>query len=245
MAQVQPIIEAAEKAATGIIAEAEAKAAKYVEESRRRTEEIANQQAKDMWALTDALIARAESVKRQSDELLQALNQTRRGVEATLEAAPAPGALAKPEDPVPAAKPVAPPPPPPPAPAPPPPVQRTRPVGTIPTGPASPPARAAAPPPPPPAPVAAPPQPTPAPPPPAAKPAPPPPPPPPAAPAPPAPPPQPFSPPVAGEPSEGARLLATQMAVAGSSREEIGNRLRNDFGIEDTDSMLDSILGSG
>lgn len=41
----------------------------------------------------------------------------------------------------------------------------------------------------------------------------------------------------------GARLLATQMAVSGSSREEIEARLRNGFDIEDTASILDAILG--
>lgn len=41
----------------------------------------------------------------------------------------------------------------------------------------------------------------------------------------------------------GARLLATQMAVSGNSREEIEARLRNDFEIEDTASILDAILG--
>jgi vacuolar-type H+-ATPase subunit H len=41
----------------------------------------------------------------------------------------------------------------------------------------------------------------------------------------------------------GARLLATQMAVSGNSREEIAARLRNGFQIEDTDSILDAILG--
>jgi vacuolar-type H+-ATPase subunit H len=41
----------------------------------------------------------------------------------------------------------------------------------------------------------------------------------------------------------GARLLATQMAVSGSSREEIEKRLRNGFEIEDTASILDAILG--
>jgi len=41
----------------------------------------------------------------------------------------------------------------------------------------------------------------------------------------------------------GARLLATQMAVSGSSREEIAQRLRNGFEIEDTDAILDAILG--
>ncbi len=41
----------------------------------------------------------------------------------------------------------------------------------------------------------------------------------------------------------GARLLATQMAVSGSGREEIAARLRSGFEIEDTDAILDAILG--
>jgi vacuolar-type H+-ATPase subunit H len=41
----------------------------------------------------------------------------------------------------------------------------------------------------------------------------------------------------------GARLLATQMAVSGSSREEIASRLRNGFEIDDTEAILDAILG--
>lgn len=41
----------------------------------------------------------------------------------------------------------------------------------------------------------------------------------------------------------GARLLATQMAVSGSSREEIDARLRNGFKIVDTSGILDAILG--
>ncbi len=41
----------------------------------------------------------------------------------------------------------------------------------------------------------------------------------------------------------GARLLATQMAVSGSSRLEIEERLRNGFEIKDTRSILDAILG--
>lgn len=43
--------------------------------------------------------------------------------------------------------------------------------------------------------------------------------------------------------SAGARLLATQMAVSGSSREEIEERLRSGFEIEDTTEILDAILG--
>ena len=41
----------------------------------------------------------------------------------------------------------------------------------------------------------------------------------------------------------GARLLATQMAVSGASREEIAARLRNGFEIDDTEAILDAILG--
>jgi hypothetical protein len=43
--------------------------------------------------------------------------------------------------------------------------------------------------------------------------------------------------------SAGARLLATQMAVSGASREEIEERLRRGFEIEDTSEILDAILG--
>jgi hypothetical protein len=43
--------------------------------------------------------------------------------------------------------------------------------------------------------------------------------------------------------SSAARLLATQMAVSGSSRKEIEAKLRNAFEIEDTDEILDAILG--
>jgi len=41
----------------------------------------------------------------------------------------------------------------------------------------------------------------------------------------------------------GARLLATQMAVSGASREEIEQRLRAGFDLTDTSEMLDAILG--
>ena len=52
-----------------------------------------------------------------------------------------------------------------------------------------------------------------------------------------------VEPPVSGREPAGARLLATQMAVSGSSREEIDRRLRNGFEIEDTSAILDAILG--
>jgi vacuolar-type H+-ATPase subunit H len=51
-----------------------------------------------------------------------------------------------------------------------------------------------------------------------------------------------FEPASNGTPA-GARLLATQMAVSGSTREEIEQRLRSGFAIADTTSILDAILG--
>lgn len=54
-----------------------------------------------------------------------------------------------------------------------------------------------------------------------------------------------FEPDVTQSFSAGARLLATQMAVAGSTREDIRDRLVNDFGIGDPEPLLDSILGAG
>ena len=53
----------------------------------------------------------------------------------------------------------------------------------------------------------------------------------------------PAQPPERSADAPGARLLATQMAVSGSSREEIAERLRNGFEIEDVDAILDAILG--
>jgi hypothetical protein len=55
-------------------------------------------------------------------------------------------------------------------------------------------------------------------------------------------PPEPEPRPAPGTPA-GARLLATQMAISGNSREEIELRLRNGFEIEDTTPILDAILG--
>jgi len=40
-----------------------------------------------------------------------------------------------------------------------------------------------------------------------------------------------------------ARLLATQMAVSGASREEIEQRLRSSFEVGDASEILDAILG--
>lgn len=55
--------------------------------------------------------------------------------------------------------------------------------------------------------------------------------------------PQPQAPAGPRSSSAGARLLATQMAVSGSSREEIAARLDKSFADEDTEEILDAILG--
>jgi hypothetical protein len=44
--------------------------------------------------------------------------------------------------------------------------------------------------------------------------------------------------------SEGIRLLATQMSVAGATNEEIVKRLRDDFGVEDADRVVAHLFGS-
>jgi len=259
MARVQPIIQAAEQASAGIIAEAETQARRYVEESRRRADEIAASRAREMWSLADDLIARGEVVRQRSDELLAALSYAKQGLEQAL------GAGA-PQQPPPAPQVAqAPPPPPPPAQAPPPPLPPQPPIAPQAPMPTPPPVATQLPPvamqPPPVAPQSFPPAPAPAAPPPippvqALQPTPPPvqpppvqqDPPPPPPPTPPPAPPQPasFQPPPttpSAQPSEGARLLATQMSVAGSTREEIASRLYNEFGVQDPNSMLDAILG--
>jgi hypothetical protein len=43
--------------------------------------------------------------------------------------------------------------------------------------------------------------------------------------------------------SAGARLLATQMAISGAGRDEIEQRLRHGFDIEDAGAILEAILG--
>ena len=44
-----------------------------------------------------------------------------------------------------------------------------------------------------------------------------------------------------GDVSEGLRLLTTQMSVAGANREEIAERLRSEFGVENAEPILKSM----
>jgi hypothetical protein len=179
--RIHAIIDAAEKAAAGIIEDAEAQARRYLEESRRRSERFAEERAQELSEVTDSLMERAETVKRQSDELIAALGNARRQLEdrvfddlESASAAEASDVGGTQRQPAPHLKPVDPVPPP-----------------TEPAPPAGPEANST----------------------------------------------------LSGDSSAPARLLATQMAVAGSSRAEIESRLRSEFGIEDVGGMLDAILG--
>jgi hypothetical protein len=218
--RIQVIIEAAQQAAAGIIEDADAQARHYIDASRQRADDLADERVRVMSDLTDTLIRQAEMVRRQSDELLAALDSARGELASRIGQELSIGNTAAANE-VPAALPG--------QPAPPidaprvphlQPVESERPdlqavespAAPEPTPQGAPPAEAralqdatqAAPPPPPagtqpPGPV----------------------------------------------PSDGARLLAAQMAVAGSSREEIETRLRDEFGIQDAGPILDGILGPG
>src|SRR5258708_22504561 len=86
--RIQMIIEAAEKAAAGIIEDAEVQARRYLQESRTRADQIADQRARAMSELTDTLLSQAETVKRQSDELITALDQAMARGQQPLESGP-------------------------------------------------------------------------------------------------------------------------------------------------------------
>jgi len=75
--RIQVIIEAAEKAAAGIIEDADAQASRYIDTSRQRADVLADERVRVMSDLTDTLIRQAEMVRRQSDELLGALDSAR------------------------------------------------------------------------------------------------------------------------------------------------------------------------
>jgi hypothetical protein len=214
--RIQVIIEAAERAAAGIIEDAEAQAHRYLDESRSRADRTIEERNRVMTEITDSLIAQAQVVKKESDDLIAALDQARLALEERvrrdLAALPGPAEAARTE---PAPEPIQPseaepslrevPPPEPRE------VSHLTPVEPQDEispfrveGPSSPRADVAG-----------------------------------DLPEEPAPEPKPGPP----APSAGARLLATQMAVAGSSRGEIETRLRDEFGVDDAGPMLDSILG--
>jgi hypothetical protein len=220
--RIQVIIEAAEKAAAGIIEDADAQARRYIDTSRQRADVLADERVRVMSDLTDTLIRQAEMVRRQSDELLAALDSARGELASRIgqelssaTAAPAGFPPAPTQDQPPAQAPR---------------VPHLQPVESERPG-----LQAVETPAPQQTPQARPPEsPTPAP---QQSPA--------QDSAPAAPPPPSGAQSPTAIPSDGARLLAAQMAVAGSSREEIETRLRDEFGIQDAGPILDGILGPG
>jgi vacuolar-type H+-ATPase subunit H len=191
--RVEAIIEGAEQAAERVIDDAEAKARAYLVEAEAEADRLVEDRLAALGELTDALVAQADAIRRQSELLSSSLREAKARLEGETGVAPAPVGERvddEPEEPVshegeelngngsagPAAEPPAPrltavePPPP------------EHPLGGFGAG-------------------------------------------------------------RGGGTPAGARLLATQMAVSGSTREEIAARLRNGFEIEDTDAILDAILG--
>jgi hypothetical protein len=226
--RIASIIEAAERAASAVIDDAETQARSYLEGAQAEADRIVSERLASLSDLTDSLVTQAEAIRHQSDRLLSSLDEA--GPRLDTEPSPydeAPAETAEPDLPAPEAPVVEPEVAAPAQPqaqaapaAPPPPVAPPQPVAP------PPPAEAEAPPPAPRLSAVAPPAEAPVEQPPVA-----------AAPPPPA--------PAVEDPghSAGARLLATQMAVSGSSRAEIEMRLRTGFEIENTAPILDAILG--
>jgi hypothetical protein len=219
-ARVEAVLEAAEEVASEIRQDAQAQAQTYLAETRRKADRAAAERMRELAILTDNLVRRANEVARQSDELLTALDQAERQVlgPAAGDASPGAGNGRHPAEAEPAREPER---------------EPEDPAGWQPRGAivaargaaaVTGPERAAAPAPtadrrppseqPEPEPGSAP-RPRPV------RPAPP--------------------PPRSDSEPQGARLLATQMALAGSSRTEIVERLRGEFGIGDPDRLLSEI----
>ncbi len=172
--RVTSIIEAAERAASALIDSADAKAKRYLEEAEAEADRVAADRLEGLVETTDALVARAEEIREESERLLETLRRTGFRVESGGNGVVRSEAAAA----------------------------RGKHLSAVPTEPE--PAAGIA---------------------------------------------EPSEPgvedesPHRSESAAGARLLATQMAVSGSSREEIETRLRSGFEIEDTASIVDAILG--
>jgi cell division septum initiation protein DivIVA len=166
--RLEAIVEAAERAAEGVIDDAETQARRYLAQARAEAERVSEVRITELSALIDVLLGRAAALRSEAEQLQTTLEEAKFRIDPEQPAAPS----GEPLQPV--------------EPAPRPEVPRLRAVVEA-GAPAAPEAKA-------------------------------------------------------GD-AAGARLLATQLAVSGSSREEIEDRLRNRFEIEDTSAILDAILG--
>jgi len=166
--RLEAIVEAAERAAEGVIDDAEAQARRYLAQARAEADRAAEGRIAELAGLVDTLLGQAISLRREAERLQATLEAAKAQIDPEQEGE-APEQSLRLEDPAPPEAP------------------RLRAVA----GPAE------------------------------------------------------SAPPAEVQLADaaGARLLATQMAVSGSSREEIEERLRNRFEIEDTTPILDAILG--
>lgn len=167
--RIESIFVAAERAAAEIRRDAEQRARRYYEESKRRTDEIAAQRAREMTDLADALMQTARRVAQQSDQLRRTLEEARRRMDPGSASNEKRATVSQP--------------------SPPPPDEPSAPLQG-PTAPVQQPATAA---------------------------------------------------PAGEQVSQEASLLATQMAIAGSRRDEIARRLRDEFGVLDPTAILNEI----
>lgn len=79
--RIAVIIDAVERAAAGVIDDAEAQAREYLAQSRRRADRIGEERLLAITELSNRLIDQAEEVKRQSDILIATFDQAVKGVE--------------------------------------------------------------------------------------------------------------------------------------------------------------------
>ncbi len=151
--RVETVLEAAERAAAEIRRDAQEWAERHMAEARLRADELVSQRVEELSGITDELLAVAQAVARQSEDLVRALDATRdRALRASLRRREDMGSNRREIEPAPRS------------------VDPLDPIGSV---------------------------------------------------------------------SHGARLLATQMAVAGSNRETIAGRLRREFGVDDPGAILD------
>jgi hypothetical protein len=210
--RIQSVIDAAERAAADIVADAENRARQQLEESKTKAEQLAMTRIRSIYELTDGLIEQARSVRERSDALLSALDDAVHELDRDA-AAPAPVETfehsresereARKEDAIERLRTD---------------LHELRRKETAPPQPHDPPPPAAAS----------------------------------LAETPEAPVDSLEEPPQRprlprrrsnGSASDGARLLAAQMVISGSSREDVERRLREEFDVADTAAVLDEVLG--
>jgi hypothetical protein len=81
---IETIIDAAERLASEIRADAEAEAQRYLEESQREGDRLAMKRIGLMSELTESLIERAEDLTRRTDEVVRALEDAMRTIATTV-----------------------------------------------------------------------------------------------------------------------------------------------------------------